>query len=241
MMSAAMSIVVLEIAIVLLAIVCVLVFLGWKQRKKLTQQIEQLMDAVNSQQDDRKKKLIQLLVEDYALDVAEAAEAGGSMVEAEKQFLQQFVKQQVEKTTVTDFYSQLCALLDQYLYFVPKNVQKNNIEERGAIKVTTDIGSLGDISEPEQAGEEEVKERDEPPVNAKADESVEEPEPDWGEAFAESGEEMDEEVKQGYESANVEADKPEEDPEPDWGEAFAESGEEMDEEVKQGYEEDIKK
>ncbi len=205
MMSAATSILILEIAVVLLVIVCVLVFLEWKRRKKSAQEFEQLLEAVTDQQDQRKKKLIQLLVDDYALDAAKAIESSEYMLEAEKQFIQQFTKQQLEKTTVADSYGNLCELLDQYLYFIPKiPAQDESVEEVEAIE--TEEESL-EPETPEDSGKQETEEegKTEPASEITENETdaqegaTAEAEPDWGEAFSESGDEMDEAVKQGYE------------------------------------------
>lgn len=210
MMSTATSILILEMAVVLLLIICILIFFEWKRRKKTSSELEHLLEAVNEQQDDRKKKLIQMLVDDYSLDVAEAAESGEYMVEAEKQYIQQFAKQQLENTTVAESYLNLCELLDQYLYFIPNVIkEEKNIEESSE----TEKAELSEnIDEPETIETENISEQQditEPVVDQDVDKQAEkkveevgeseEEEPDWGDAFAESGDDMDEEVKQGYE------------------------------------------
>jgi len=128
MMSATTSILVLEIAIVLLVIIGALLFLEWKKRKALTQQVDQLLETVEQQQQERVKTLTQLLETEYLLESSEAKEAGEYMIEAEKQFMQQFIKQQIEKTTVAEFYENLCGLLDQYMFFVPKLSDMKQVE-----------------------------------------------------------------------------------------------------------------
>jgi len=178
MMSATTSILVLEIAIVLLVVVGILLFLEWKKRKALTQQVDQLLVVVEEHQQERVKTLTQYLETEYSLDAPEAAESGEYMIEAEKQFMQQFIKQQMEKTTVAEFYENLCGLLDQYLYFVPKLSElKEMMVELGVEEISS-----------------------EPEIEIESSEVMEESEPDWGDAFSESGEEMDEEAKEGYES-----------------------------------------
>ncbi len=203
MMSATSSILILEIAIVLLVIVCILLFLEWKRRKVFSQQLEQLLQSIDEQQKQRISTLTQLLENEYALDSSAAQESGEYMVEAEKQFMQQFVKQQIEKTTIAEFYQNLCGLLDQYLYFVPKlsDIQQpvkaeDKITET---KPEPEISEPTEPTEPTEASEddaENVAETEEVPESKQETEE----EPGWGDAFAESGEEMDDEVKEGYEA-----------------------------------------
>lgn len=142
-MSATMSILSFEITLILFIVVCVLFFFSWKRKKISTVEFEQLLDNVNNQQEERKTQLIQFLINDYGVEEDEATESGMYMVEAEKQFLQQFIKQQLEKTPVTPFYENLTELLDQYLYFVPKlnQDQKSDMNQE---RTTTEIeGSTG--------------------------------------------------------------------------------------------------
>ena len=204
MMSTAMSILILEMAVVLLLIICILFFFEWKRTKKTSLELEHLLEAVIDQQHDRKKKLIQMLIDDYSLDVAEAAESGEYMIEAEKQYIQQFAKQQLEKTTLAESYANLCELLDQYLYFVPnvikeqKNIEESSesIDEPVTIE-TENISEQKEITEPIVS--QDADEQTEKKVEEVSGSEDEEEQPDWGDAFAESGDEMDEEVKQGYE------------------------------------------
>ena len=81
---------------------------------------ELLLNNIKEIEGERKSQLIQFLMDSHALPEKEAAESGEYMIEAEKQFLEQFVKQQLEQKPITDFYQNLCELLDQYLYFIPK-------------------------------------------------------------------------------------------------------------------------
>ena len=179
----------MEIALVLLVIVAVLVFLLWKRKKTSSKELEQLLDNVEDQQVERKAQLIQLLIKDYALNEDEAKESGSYMVEAEKQFLQQFMKQQIEQTTVTGFYESLCELLDQYLYFVPK---------KSADEVESDESQFVEpvVDKNQEAVEDSLMNS----IEESSTKQEEEAEPDWGETFAESGDEMDGDVKGGYEA-----------------------------------------
>ncbi|MFW5442956.1 MAG: hypothetical protein ACKE51_01440 [Methylococcaceae bacterium] len=118
-MNITLVILVAEVAVVLLVIVGFLLYLRWKQKRVQTAEIEKLLDNVSSQEEERKSQLLSYFIDSHAMDNEAAKEASDFMVEAEKQFIQQFLKQQMEQTPVTNFYQNLCELLDQYLYFIP--------------------------------------------------------------------------------------------------------------------------
>jgi len=118
-MSTTLVILLVETVVILLGVVGFLFFLRWKRNKTITAECEKLLDNFSSREDERKAQLIQFLEENYDLKTEAAEESAGYMIEAEKQFVQQFIKQQLEQTSITDFYGYLCELLDQYLYFVP--------------------------------------------------------------------------------------------------------------------------
>jgi hypothetical protein len=198
-MNASLNILIIEIALVLFIIVCVLAFLIWKQKKTRANGLEQLLDNIDSLQDERKQQLAGFLINDYSLDADEAKESGEYMVEAEKQFMQQFVKQQLEQTAVTDFYGNLCELLDQYLYFVPKK----SSEEPVPVENEVDEPEVSDTQDAAEQGENKSSDEDDSAIKQEAEvetEVEEEAEPDWGDAFSEAGDEMDADAKEGYES-----------------------------------------
>ena len=129
-MSTTLVILVVEAVVILTGVAGFLFFLSWKRSKTITVECEKLLDNFGSKEDERKAQLIQFLEENYDLKTEAAEESAGYMIEAEKQFLQQFIKQQLEQTSITDFYEYLCELLDQYLYFVPTiNIEQH--ESRG--------------------------------------------------------------------------------------------------------------
>ena len=129
-MSTTLVILVVEAVVILTGVAGFLFFLSWKRSKTITVECEKLLDNFGSKEDERKAQLIQFLEENYDLKTEAAEESAGYMIEAEKQFLQQFIKQQLEQTSITDFYGYLCELLDQYLYFVPTiNIEQH--ESRG--------------------------------------------------------------------------------------------------------------
>lgn len=202
MMNSTVIIIVAEIFVVLSGIVGLLFYLRWKRKKLQSAEIDKLLDLIDSQHAERQSLLSQHLKENFNLQSEQAKESGGLMVEAEKQFLQQFLKQQIEQTPLTDFYSNLCELLDQYLYFVTSikieqhnSYDENPLQTAEAMELVEDEFGIGDevIAEEEPEPESDPEPEPEPELEKEA-------EPDWGDAFAESGDEVDEATKEGYES-----------------------------------------
>jgi len=206
-MSITLIVLVIEVIVILLVAVGFLFFLPWKRSKAKTVEFEKLLDNIASKEDERKAQLIQFLEESHALKTEAAEESAGYMVEAEKQFLQYFIKQQLEQTPVNDFHENLCELLDQYLYFVPTinieqhapNADKPEQQNVAEVEVSnTDTDEDIAIEEPEVKDSGEMEPDKEDQV-AEPDQNNEE-ELDWGAAFAEAGEDMDEETKASFES-----------------------------------------
>lgn len=213
-MNITLIILVIEVAVVCLGIVALLFYFRWKKKKNTTAEFEKLLDNVSSQEEERKAYLIQHLVDGYAMSSEAAVESGEYMIEAEKQFLQQFMKQQIERSSVADFYQNLCELLDQYLYFIPSKDEDRN--ENGS---TDDAATVEQslVEEKNKNEEEEIEESSSEQVEAttsaetdlideeqKNDSEEKEEEPDWGDAFAESGDAVDEATKDGFDAENKE-------------------------------------
>ncbi len=219
-MNITLTILIIESIVVLLGISGFLFFLRLKKKSKKLFELKQILENISSQEGERKAHLVNHLQEGYALSSEEAEESAAYMVEAEKQFIQQFIKEQIDEASVVNFHQNLYELLDQYLYFVPTSaVVGNNPANVEQAEITTKAVLL------------EEKNHD---SNEKKEE------PDWGEAFAESGDEVDEQTKAIFDSNNdeKESDSTVTEEEPDWGDAFAESGDEVDEQTKAGYEAD---
>lgn len=205
-MSITLVVLVVEVVVILLGAVSFLFFLRWKRSKTKTAEFEKLLDNVASKEDERKAQLIHFLEESHALEPEAAGESAEYMVEAEKQFLQQFIQQQLEQTSVTDFYDQLCELLDQYLYFVPtarieQHAGNGDKSEQQDVETLNskdeDFNTEG--TEANDSDQTDIEKREQEDETDVTEENSEE-ELDWGDAFAESGDNMDEETKASFES-----------------------------------------
>jgi len=124
-MNATVIVLLVEMAVVLCAIVALLVFFRWKSRRAKATELEKLLDDFSSKEADRKASLITFFNEKQGLAVEQASESTDYLLEAEKQFLQGFLKQQMERTSLESFYEGLSGLLDQYLYFIPEKVTES--------------------------------------------------------------------------------------------------------------------
>ena len=202
-MNITLVVLLVEVFVILFGVVGFLFFLRWKRGKVKTAEFEELLDNVSSKEDERKAQLIRFLEESHALRTDVAQESAGYMIEAEKQFLQKFIKQQLEQTSITEFYVDLCELLDNYLYFIPTiNIEQHESNDDTAEQqddeetevLNTDSEDEEDLDSAEAGSEKEEQETEaeEPEVTEEA--------LDWGDAFSESGDEMDEETKASFES-----------------------------------------
>lgn len=201
-MSLPAIVLVVEMIIVLMGVAGFLFFLRWKRKKTKSAELEKLLDNVVNHEQQRKTQLMLFVKEKYGLEAEAAEESILPMIEAEKQFVQQFLKQQMEQTPVTDFYQNLCVLLDQYLSLVPAN------------KMTSLIANVDDTETQEKLDEEDLSnsediEAEESNENNKLDEEKlessnvtekEDEELDWGDAFEESGDKVDDATKINSES-----------------------------------------
>lgn len=184
-MNMTLMIFIIEIGVALLAALAVILFFRWKNNKLKTAGFEQLLNNIKETESERKSQLIQFLMDSHALSAEEASESGEYMLEAEKQFLEQFIKQQIEKTSIIDFYTNLCELLDQYLYFIPTvKVEPVVTDDKEEDNLESDDSGLLEVMD-------EVNEN-ESLLEVADDEIDEQSEPDQGDAFKESGDEIDE-------------------------------------------------
>jgi len=218
-MSSTLVILVIEITIVLICVVGFLLFLRWKIEKQKTVDVETVLDDFNLVATKRKKQLVEFFTSKQGLNADQAEESAGCMIEAESNFLKEFLKQQIEQTPLTDFYSNLSGLLDQYLYFIPEKILLATVDD------SVDVGDMekdipvdkepeaDTITEP-SSDDSVMKASEVEEVNQPTDEAtdndmvveelvsdeVADEEPDWGEAFAESGDVVDEETKAGFDA-----------------------------------------
>ncbi len=239
-MSTPLFVLVIEIIVILAGLVALLLFFRWKTKQVKTKALEELLDDMTSKEDSRQQLLFQHLQKGYALEDEKAIESSIQLINAEKQFMQLFIQQQIEQNSISDFYQTLCELLDQYLNTIPTlsspdlNLAVNTAEPENEDYPPIEAPE-GEIEEQRQVEQNNIQ--DESKV-AEQTPAIEEAEPDWDDVFSESGDTMDEANKENLENetaTDTEKDTNNEE-EVNWDEAFSESGDTMDEASKESFE-----
>ncbi len=216
------NIILIEIIFVLSISLIVLLVLNWKKKKKKTAEIERLLGQVEENGITRKEHLVNILTNQLAMQEQPAVELVEDFIAAEKRFTHQFLEIQLNQQPISGFYQHECEVLDKYLQLIAENIPKainSNLDITGEAS-TGDEKGANNSEEIEQKSE-QTKEKDTDPEildpnseqtdGKEADnpssseaESIEEiniseteedefaEEPDWGDAFAEAGVEMDE-------------------------------------------------
>lgn len=206
-----------EVFAVVSILLIVLLSISWRRKKRLTTEIEQLLNEVEKTRAGRKQWLEEILATKHQIAATETPELSQHFINAEKVFLQYIVKQQLEQSSLVNIYAQTRELLDHYLQLIPPPPPPQIIQNPVIIEPVAPIPNV----EPAQAITEP---EDEFLEVAETKPAIETEEPDWGDAFAESGD-----LPPSIEAADATLDAPEtkltiETEEPDWGDAFAESG-----------------
>ncbi len=258
-MSITLIVLLAEVVLVFIGLTGFLFYLRWKREKIKTAEFESLLTNFDVQVGERKVQLIHFLEENYAMETKDAEESANFMIEAEKNFLQQFLTQQIEKKPVTDFHQNLCELLDQYLYFVPSLKTEN--EKTNIVQAQDDVvnEALDDDVELVETNENPVDEENTAESNkTDSENSIDSDKTEISEDIQNLSDDIsiksetvneivqkDIDPKQTESTASVEpeivaeesiVESNESEAEPDWGDAFAESGDEADETTEAAYE-----
>lgn len=109
----------LILTLLIILLTASLFYLNWQQKREHHRQFERLLDDFDGRQADRNNLLIQHLTDAYGMKRNAAEVLANQLISAEKLFLQQFIKQQLQHKSVEGFYQQLCELLDAYLDKLP--------------------------------------------------------------------------------------------------------------------------
>ncbi len=244
-MSDTVMLIIIEVQLVIILLLGVLLFLNWKRKKKYASQLESILNQIMDEEETRKTSIQHYLTSHLKLNDQAALELCEDFVEAEKQFMYVFLEQQMKQGVIDGFYQNLCELLDNYLNHIPKPTSHNI--EKEVSEPESHAFNIGDENNAETSAQ-TVPQSSTPEQSSDAQTSDDEV--DWGDAFAESGDEMDEDAKQSFENessasqaddSNTEVSTSSEEEDVDWGDAFAESGDEMDEDAKSSFENEQQK
>ncbi len=258
-MNITLIVLLVEVVLVSVGFTGLMFYLRWKRKKIETSEFESLLINFDNQVEERKAQLINLLEENYGLETKGAEESASFMIEAEKNFLQQFLTQQIEKKPVNDFHQNLCELLDQYLYFVPSlktENEKMNIvqpqfhEDVSNENLDRDIElnkNYADELNTAELNKADSKNTASDLDNTEISEDVSDSNVDISTKSEADIEAVSKDInpKQTESAASVESEtlvdetiveSNESEAEPDWGDAFAESGDEIDKTTEAAFE-----
>ncbi|MGR8930205.1 MAG: hypothetical protein ACU836_06140 [Gammaproteobacteria bacterium] len=140
----------------LLLIIATLLYVNWRDKRKHHQQLERLLDDIQSQQATRGDKLIQRLEKGYDFNASKARNLSKQLIVLEKEFLRGFIQQQVHQQPIEYFYQKLCKLLDNYLkelldsaLEIPKEYETtqpaSGLDKHDIAKFETDDRDWGDV------------------------------------------------------------------------------------------------
>jgi|GEM_PF-1619909 hypothetical protein len=152
-----------EVLLLMLIAFIVLLSLNWRRKKRRLAALNQLIDDVTDRQGLRKQKLSAKLSKEFKLSNQSAQVLSEVLVTAEKQFLQQFIEQEMTESVV-GFYENLCKLLENYMQIMAESA------EHAALSVQSQSST-----ELEPAAEENYPEQ----VSSIFGEQA----PDWGDVF----------------------------------------------------------
>ncbi len=186
-----------EMGFILIAILVTLGIVSWKQKKNNHTGFEQVLSQISEEEGQRKKVILEYLTTRQHMETQQALELSEDFVEAEKQFFYAFLEQQMKKAPLTGFYQNVTGLLDKYLELLPEASNVHKVDESADSEQLPEEDSQKTGSE---QGDTEADDKGAEEVTVESDGS----EPNWDEAFAESGDEMTETVSQQGDSENVE-------------------------------------
>lgn len=195
--------------VVLFLVIAYFLFSLWKKKKKQVVEFESFLESVKEAEIKRKVLLSETLMDKFTFANDDANESSKQMIEADKKFLQLFLRQQLEQTPVVGVYENLCELLDQYLYFVQskKGASVEKVSENASGEILENTVSNEDVlsknDDAKKRGQEENLNGDEGSNDDDEDEEV-----DWNDAFSESVDDLGEEVENvGLDSSATENEK----------------------------------
>ena len=129
MMNTTLQIILWEAFIILSVLTVGIAVHHWRRAKNRQSSLEELLDQVSASETVCKEKLISFLVENHQLDNNKSAELCEDFIAAEKQFMYEFIQQQLEQVPVTGCYENVCRLLDNYLQLLTTTSSITNGEE----------------------------------------------------------------------------------------------------------------
>ncbi len=213
-----MLIVLINLVIVLILLLGFVLFLNGRDKKRKKTEMERLLTEIEANETTRQKQIVNILTTQIGMSEQVVLEKVENFVAAEKQLTHKFLEILMDQQPVTNFYQYSSDCLDEYMRLIGENlnmsatedkpVEKQSISEsqndpssEQTINLEDNQTEISD-SEPEEIND--TKNDTAPAIDndstAKAEKNEAEEdefseEPDWGDAFAEAGVEMEDKGK----------------------------------------------
>ena len=203
-MNTILQIILIEAAVFALIMILAIYYVGSRRKKARLAGIDQLVNEINKKESQRKQQIIDFLVDNCQLGQQQAEESSKNFIDAERLFMYQFIEQQLKQTSLADFYTQVCDLLEKYLGLLALDKMQSPAAPEPEVEVhpETDIIKESSMQETDvkaelnpPANQELLAEQNDENVSAidegmQEDNSVDD-DLDWNDAFAEAGSGME--------------------------------------------------
>ncbi len=208
-----MLIILVNLVIILMLLLGFVLFLNRREKQHKQKEMERMLIELEENATSRQKQIVNNLTAQIGMSEQTALEKLENFVSVEKQLTHKFLEILMNQQPATNFYQYSCECLDNYVQLIADNlpepsIQQAIVEKQAAAEGQKTITSEQSIepeenqvetsdAEPEQVIETNKDTAPETNDSPEKDETnqVEEDEfseePDWGDAFAETGEEMD--------------------------------------------------
>ncbi len=209
-----MLIVLINLVIVLILLLGFVLFLNGRDKKRKKTEMERLLTEIEANETARQKQIVNILTTQIGMSEQVVLEKVENFVAAEKQLTHKFLEILMDQQPVTNFYQYSSDCLDEYMRLIGENLPEQSIQIEEAEKPIISETQRSNIPEQSASLEDnqsQIMDTEHEETNAVnsdsapvADSSAEQnenkdaekdefsEEPDWGDAFAETGEEMDE-------------------------------------------------
>ena len=195
-MNTILQIILIEAAVFALIMILAIYYVGSRRKKARLAGIDQLVNEINKKESQRKQQIIDFLVDNCQLGQQQAEESSKNFIDAERLFMYQFIEQQLKQTSLADFYTQVCDLLEKYLGLLALDKMQSPTasEPEDEVHPETDIikeSSMQETDVKAESNQELLAEQNTESVSAidegmLKDNSVDD-DLDWNDAFAEAG------------------------------------------------------
>ncbi len=212
-----MLIILINLVIVLILLLGFVLFLNGRDKKRKKTEMERLLTEIEANETARQKQIVNILTTQIEMSEQVVLEKVENFVAAEKQLTHKFLEILMDQQPVTNFYQYCCDCLDEYIQLIGENLNMSSTEDKPVEKQSVSESQNDPSSEQTinlednqiEISDSELEEindtknditpaADDSAAEGKKNEAEEDEfseEPDWGDAFAEAGVEMEDKGK----------------------------------------------